>query len=92
MNPQEKEKLANLKPISKIEKFEKKFEGGDRKEISKLSKMTTVTELPECALCDVVTGLQKCPCRLVYYCGKECQTKHWKEHKTIHKKAMLKKN
>merc|ERR1712174_87632 len=48
MDPEEKEKLASFKPISKIEKFEKELEGADE-----FSKMTTVTELAECAVCGV---------------------------------------
>ncbi len=40
---------------------------------------------PTCALCGSATEkLLSCKkCRKVKYCGKECQTKHWKEHKTV---------
>jgi len=30
-----------------------------------------------------------CPCRRVYYCGKECQRKHWNEHKFVHKGVFI---
>ena len=29
---------------------------------------------------------QKCACRHAYYCGSECQTKHWKMHKSVCRK------
>ena len=29
-----------------------------------------------------------CPCRLVKYCSKSCQTAHWKQHKAEHKHVM----
>jgi hypothetical protein len=36
---------------------------------------------------------KKCPCKLVAYCGRECQTKDWKTHKPVCKlgKACIKK-
>ncbi|CAM9967240.1 unnamed protein product, partial [Heterosigma akashiwo] len=35
-----------------------------------------------CAVCGVGAGLHGCAgCRLVYYCSKEHQKAHWKEHK-----------
>ena len=36
-----------------------------------------------CANCGIETGLSSCGrCKLVKYCGKECQTQHWKsDHK-----------
>jgi hypothetical protein len=24
-----------------------------------------------------------CPCRTIAYCSKECQTKHWREHRVL---------
>ena len=40
-------------------------------------------EEPECAFCHSNTGdLKRClGCKKVFYCGKQCQTQHWKEHK-----------
>ena len=39
---------------------------------------------PECAFCHSkpVEPLKKClGCKKVFYCRKECQTKHWRDHK-----------
>jgi hypothetical protein len=48
----------------------------------------------ECASCGVAEregtdakSCFKCKCKLVYYCSKECQKKHWPEHKARCKKA-----
>ncbi|KAL7536584.1 hypothetical protein ACHAWF_005509 [Thalassiosira exigua] len=86
MSPTQQERLTSLKPISKVEKFEKNLreKDGDEKEEFSLE----VKELPECHLCKCIVNLKVCQCNLVYYCGRECQTRHWKEHKAIHKKAL----
>ena len=35
----------------------------------------------ECANCKTTAGpLSCCPCLLVYYCGKQCQVRHWDDH------------
>jgi hypothetical protein len=39
-----------------------------------------------CFVCEALTAKERdkllmCPCRNVAYCSKECQVKHWKEHK-----------
>lgn len=38
---------------------------------------------PECAFCHSKTeDLKRCfGCKKVFYCGKQCQKQHWKEHK-----------
>lgn len=37
-----------------------------------------------CAVCQSMHDPKPCAgCRGVYYCGKACQTEHWREHKTI---------
>ena len=40
----------------------------------------------KCAYCgnteiDHGANLSKCPCKLVYFCSKECQQAHWPNHK-----------
>ena len=30
----------------------------------------------------------RCPCCLAFYCGKDCQKRHWADHKKAHKKAL----
>ncbi|KAH8833234.1 hypothetical protein DL96DRAFT_1457839, partial [Flagelloscypha sp. PMI_526] len=41
-------------------------------------------EIDLCATCSKGEKLLKCSkCKLVSYCGKECQKKHWKIHKTV---------
>jgi len=37
-----------------------------------------------CAVCQSMHDPKPCAgCRGIYYCGKACQTQHWREHKTI---------
>jgi hypothetical protein len=43
-----------------------------------------------CEVCEALTAkerdrdkLHMCPCRNVAYCSKECQVKHWREHKVL---------
>lgn len=45
-----------------------------------------------CAVCGAGAGLNRCAgCGLVYYCGREHQKGHWKEHKVACKAAQKKK-
>jgi hypothetical protein len=41
-----------------------------------------------CFVCEALTAkerdkLHMCPCRTIAYCSKECQTKHWREHRVL---------
>ena len=39
---------------------------------------------PKCAHCNNCKDIKKCSiCLSVYYCRRECQKNHWKEHKTV---------
>jgi hypothetical protein len=39
-------------------------------------------DMRKCAACGTVAGDLRCArCRKVFYCGKECQRAHWREHK-----------
>ena len=40
-----------------------------------------------CPICSQ-QALYYCPCRVVKYCSKSCQTTHWKQHKAEHKHVM----
>lgn len=77
----------HMAPISKVDKF--KNQGSkvmEEKSGAKLPK-----KLPECEFCGKREGfgveLFKCPCKLVAYCGKECQKKNWQAHKQVCKEA-----
>ncbi|GJE85110.1 DUF4470 and zf-MYND domain-containing protein [Phanerochaete sordida] len=52
---------------------------------------TTKVELPRCAACRAVLRPEKqmvCSrCKKVFYCSRDCQTKHWSEHKQSCKSA-----
>eukprot|EP00039_Didymoeca_costata_P003919 m.70500 g.70500 ORF g.70500 m.70500 type:complete len:303 (+) comp12139_c0_seq2:73-981(+) len=56
--------------------------------------MTTKPELMACATCgkdekDSESTLLRCKrCQKVWYCGRDCQTKHWPTHKTTCKDRM----
>lgn len=38
-----------------------------------------------CSFCSKDGAKCFCPCRQVWYCGKQCQTAHWGSHKAQHK-------
>lgn len=43
---------------------------------------TTMREVVSCYGCGGKEGLKACKkCRMVFYCGRECQAGHWREHK-----------
>ena len=50
-----------------------------------LKEHMTLREFCQCAFCGIVdevgSTFKACPCKAVYYCQKECQTRHWKMHK-----------
>lgn len=85
MSVEQQTRLRDMKPLSKVERFEEALKIGRKKKTNKIA----VSTLMECPQCKSILDLgYKCVCKLVYYCGKECQIKHWKVHKAIHKKAM----
>jgi len=77
----------NMAPISKVDKF--KNQGS--KVLEEISGDKLPKKLPECEFCGKREGfgveLFKCPCKLVAYCGKECQKKNWQAHKQVCKEA-----
>jgi hypothetical protein len=45
---------------------------------------TTFPVETKCEICSITDNLQCCAgCRVVYYCNKDHQTSHWKEHKHV---------
>ena len=57
-----------------------------------LYKQILDAQEPICGFCSTLNTpeniLRKCSaCNIVYYCNKECQTKHWKDHKKKCRKA-----
>ena len=52
-----------------------------------LSKNLTPHTTMFCTICSQHARYY-CPCRLVKYCSKSCQTAHWKQHKSEHKHVM----
>jgi hypothetical protein len=40
-----------------------------------------ITEPPKCALCGQLATKRCSRCRIEWYCGRECQVKHWSKHK-----------
>jgi hypothetical protein len=48
--------------------------------VSSIRKQPTATNLT-CAQCKGVASLQCSGCRQSFYCGGECQAKHWESHK-----------
>jgi hypothetical protein len=42
-----------------------------------------LVEDPKCALCGAAATKRCSRCRAEWYCGRECQVKHWKQHKTL---------
>jgi len=45
---------------------------------------TGETNKPACASCNTSNAEYKCSrCRRVFYCSRDCQRRHWPEHKTV---------
>src|SRR6056300_1680512 len=44
-----------------------------------------------CGACNKPGCSLKCPCKLVFYCGEECQRSHWPTHKKDCRLALAKK-
>jgi hypothetical protein len=43
----------------------------------------------KCGMIDETNHFKRCSvCHSVFYCGKECQVKHWKEHKSVCKRPV----
>jgi hypothetical protein len=54
---------------------------------SNLSKISITDMLYTCAFCEKCCIYNKCSrCNKTFYCNKECQEKHWGEHKKVCKK------
>ena len=52
-------------------------------ELKRLPDLVTLPRLedPACAVCGKDSGIRCSRCKQEYYCGRDCQVKHWKEHK-----------
>lgn len=52
-----------------------------------LDQMLATVHSPKCEVCGSKENLRYCQrCKSVRYCGKKCQTAHWKKHKKMCKK------
>lgn len=50
----------------------------------RFNSLTNTATARLCAVCQSMHDPKPCAgCRGIYYCGKECQASHWREHKTI---------
>ena len=55
----------------------------------KKDRLTNVTKVIKGKRGTSKFNTKACPCRRAYYCGKECQRKHWKEHKLVHRGVFI---
>mmetsp|Transcript_16338 Transcript_16338/g.24420 ORF Transcript_16338/g.24420 Transcript_16338/m.24420 type:complete len:893 (-) Transcript_16338:209-2887(-) len=84
---EELESRGKLAPVSRVDLFK-----NDGSKVFRDDQGTKLPKkLPECEMCQQREGfgveLFNCTCKLVTYCGKECQKKHWPSHRQVCREA-----